>query len=320
MRYVKRVLEVLVPVLLAGVVLFFIVRSWKTSRASAGAEGADGSAGEDLSAVTSITCNNGQETLEFHRDESGQWRWIDEDYPLDSSQVEELASLLSRFSPTVTVDSGESVDLEAYGLDFPSYTAAFTTAAGETTSLCFGSARDDGDYYMKYEDDDTAVYVAGSYLVDKVRRGLYDLCLPEEFPALTAENVTALTIEGSGGSAVYQTRKQGASLRWYHDGADVTGDAQFQAVLEALSSMTFTSCVVWDPAPESLKICGLKAPAVTLSVEYNDANDRACSLTLSVGNRRDEESYFASWSVSAAVYAIPQEAAAPLLAAAPQAD
>lgn len=316
MRYVKRALGVLVPLLLAGVVLFFIVRSWKNARAPGDAEEADASP-ETLSAITALTCNNGRETLTFHRDESGQWRWTDESYPLDSARVEELAGALSRFAPTETEAEGEGLDLEAYGLDFPAYTASYTTAGGETVSFCFGSERDDGAYYMKYGDDDGAVYLAGSYLVEKVRRGLYELCLPEEFPPLSGENISSLTLSGSGGETVYLPVEKGGARRWLCGGDDVTEDPAFRALLEDLSSLTFASCVVWDPAAESLKICGLKSPAVTAAVEYRDANDRACSLTLSVGNRRDEESYFVSWSVSAAVYAVGQESVDGLLAAAP---
>ena len=314
---IKRVLEVLALALIAGVLLFFIVRSWKNAHSPTAEAGTD-VAGEELSAIVAVTCNNGRETLEFHRDESGQWRWTDEDFPLDGSKVEELAGALSRFSPTETAAVGESVDLESYGLDFPSCTAAYTTAGGETVSFCFGSMKDGGEYYyMKYAEDDGTVYLAGSYLVDKVRRGLYEMCLPESFPTLSQENVSSLTFERGGSSVTYRSREAVDTLRWYCGSEDVTEDEAFLAAMEELSSLAFDGCVVWEPASESLKICGLKDPAVKITVEYNDATGHACTLTLSIGNQRDEESYFTSWSVSPAVYALRQDAVKALLALAP---
>lgn len=305
-RGLSRVLETLLLVLCAATLLFFIARSWRSSREAAQAA-ETGATAEDLSAVTSIRCNNGSETLTFTLDEEGQWHWIDESFPLDQDAVAGLLEALTAFTPTVTVASGETVDLASYDLSSPSCAVSYTTLGGETTALQFGKDADNGGAYVKYAEDDSAVYLAGASLMAQIRQSLSDYCVTPTFPALNGDTLKDFTLTAGESSAAYAMREQKGENRWYSGGKDVTDSAAFVAALDELSALSFSECLVWSPVKQSLAICGLDAPQLTLEAGYRDAAGRDCTLTLSIGSARDEDSYFAVWSGSDAILALQKD-------------
>ena len=309
-----RVFQNLLLVLLAAVLLFFIFRSWKNSRVSAENEESGVAVTEDLSAVTSVSCNNGTETLTFSLGEDGQWHWIDDTFPLNSEAVADLVYTLSSFVPTVTVASGETVDLGSYELDSPAYEVSYTTAGGETTALQFGKAADNGGSYVKYADDATTVYLAGATLTKTVTQGLYDYCTLPSFPVLTSETLQFVTFSSAKNSTTYAAKEQKGETRWFLGGRDVTQDAAFTAALDEIRSLSFASCLVWNPVQDSLAICGLEEPHAQITLEYKDDNGRDCALILYVGNERDENHWFASWSASSAIFTLHKGAVDSILA------
>lgn len=312
-RGLVRVLELLLLILCVATLLFFIVRSWRNSRSSA--EEADGGAeAADLSAVTAISCNNGSETLVFSLGEDGKWRWLDESFPVDQDAVGGLLEALTSFTPTVTAASGETVDLATYELDFPTCAVSYTTAGGETTALQFGKSAENGGAYVKYADDDSAVYLAGASLMAQIHQGLGDYCDVPAFPALTTDTMQGLTLSVGEASAAYTVREQKGESRWFLGGKDVTEDAAFSAALEELSALSFSECLVWSPPKASRTICGLIAPKAKLEIAYHDAAGRDCTMTLSIGAERSSGGYFAAWSLNDAIFALDSDAVADILA------
>ncbi len=308
-----RVLETLLLVLAAATILFFIVRSWRNSRPSE--EGAEtGAVTEDLSVINTISCYNGEETLVFTLGEDGRWRWIDESFPLDQEAVSDLLDALTSFVPTVTVASGETVDLGSYELDSPLYEVSYTTLGGETTALQFGKNADNGGAYVKYANDESTVYLSGAALLNQVTQGLYDYCEVPSFPALGSDNLQSVTFSSSKNSASYTAKEQKGETRWYLGSHDATQSASFTAALEELSSLSFSSCLVWEPLEDSLAICGLSEPQGKIEVAYQDAAGRDVTLTVSLGNSRGDSEYFAVWSASNAIFTVRRDAVDSILA------
>lgn len=309
-----RVLETLLLVLAAATILFFIARSWRNSRpAEEGAE-VGTAVTEDLSVITAVSCYNGEEALSFHLTEEGKWSWIQESFPLNQETVADLVESLSTFVPTVTVASGETVDLGSYELDSPLYEVSYTTAGGETTALQFGKNADNGGAYVKYANDESTVYLAGAALVKKVTQGLYDYCVIPSFPALSNDNLQSITFSSSKSGLNYTAKEQKGETRWFLGSHDVTQSVTLIAALEELSSLTFSSCLVWEPLEDSLALCGLQDPKGKLEIAYKDAAGRDVTLTLSLGNPRGDSEYFAAWSASNAIFTVRRDAVDSILA------
>lgn len=299
-----RVLETLLLVLAAATVLFFIVRSWRNSRPVEEGTDAGTVVTEDLSVVNSVSCDNGSEVLTFTLGEDGKWVWIDEAFPLNQEAVGEFVDALTSFVPTVTVASGETVDLGSYELDSPLYEVSYTTRGGETTALQFGKTAENGGAYVKYAGDESSVYLSGSALLKQVKQGLYDYCTLPSFPALNNDTLKSITFSSRKNSATYTVREQKGENHWYLGSNDVTQSIPLISAREEIAALSFSALLVWDPLADSLAICGLTDPFAKLEFTYVDAAGRDVTLTLSIGNERDENSYFATWSASNAVFTI----------------
>ena len=319
-RPLRRLLDMLVPVLIVAVILFAIARSWSINHVPKDQLAAEAAVmqTEDLSAIVSFSCENGTETLSFHLDESGTWRWIDETFPLNSEAVAAFAEELKNFTPTEQVASGENLDLDSYELSTPEHTLRYTTAGGETTTLQFGKTLEDGGTYFKYANNDAAIYVAPVALTTMVHQRLYDLCLTDTFPALNFDTVSKLTLTQGEKSVTYSRRtNDDGSFRWFCGSKDVTENATFLALMEELSTLSYDACLVWNPVADSLTTCGLDEPQLAAALEYTDANQRECDLTLFIGNERSDTQYFAAWSAKSAIYSIRKDAVDGLFAAVP---
>lgn len=320
LRPLRRIFNLLLPVAIVLLLLVLIVRSWTLNHVSKEDLAAE-SAKEivaDLNAITNISCQNGSETLVFHRDENGKWFWIDETFPLDQDAVTEFVEILSTFTPSVAVVSGENLNLDDYDLSTPLYTLVFTTAGGESTTYYFGKSTESGGAYLMSAANGTTVFMAPNNLLDFVKMGLYDYCVTDSFPLFSPENVSSFTIK-SGDSSLLYTRaitEADSAIHWYNRGRDVTENGTFIACMENLISLSYDACLVWNPVEESLDICGLSDPCMTVTIQYADPNQRECELTLSIGNARNDTQYFAAWSAKNAIYAINKSAVNGLLAAA----
>lgn len=318
-RPLRRFLDLLVPIAVVLVILFLIVRSWTINHVSEedlAAETADVMA-KDLSAITNIMCQNGSETLVFHLNEDGKWYWIDETFPLDQDAVNEFADVLTTFTPSTVVASGENLDMDSYELSTPLYTLSYTNAGGNTATYHFGKTSGTGTY-MKVAGNDATVYTAPANLTNLVQKGLYDYCITDSFPLLSPETVSSFTVKGKDTSITYTRAVLDAdsSIYWYNRGRDVTENGTFVACLDNLTSLSYDACLVWNPVEDSLAICGLNDPRMTVTIQYTDPNQRECELVLSIGNERNDTQYFATWSAKNAIYSIDKNAVNGLLAAA----
>ena len=319
-RSLRRIIRLLLPVAIVLLIIFLIVRSWTINHVSKEELAAENvsEAVTDVNAITSLSCQNGTETLAFHLGADGKWYWIDETFPLDQEAVGNFVQLLSTFTPSVTVASGESLNLDDYDLSTPLHTLSFTTAGGETTTYQFGKSTDSGGAYMMTSASSATVFMAPSSLTSLLKKTLYDYCVTDSFPLLSPETVSSFTVKGSEAAITYTRTvlETDSSIYWYNRGRDVTENGTFLACMENLISLSFDSCLVWNPVEDSLKVCGLDQPRLTVTILYTDANQRECELVLFIGNECNDSQYFAAWSAKNAIYSINKTVVNGLLAAA----
>lgn len=319
-RSLRRIIRLLLPFAIVLLLLFLIVRSWTinhVSKEDLAAEVAS-EVTTDPNAIVNFSCQNGSETLAFHLGADGKWYWIDETFPLDQEAVSHFVQILSTFTPSVTVASGESLNLDDYELSTPLYTLSFTTAGGETTTYQFGKSTDSGGTYMMSSANSATVFMAPNNLSSLLKKTLYDYCITDSFPLLSPETVSSFTVKG-GETEITYTRtilEADSTIYWYNRGRDVTENGTFIACMENLISLSYDSCLVWNPVADSLKVCGLDQPRLTVTIQYTDANQRECELVLFIGNERNDSQYFAAWSAKNAIYSINKTAVNGLLAAA----
>lgn len=146
----------------------------------------------DLSRIT-YTYNGQTLTLD---DADGSWTLAeDSDYHLDESACNTMVTALSSLHAKRQLDAQAGED---YGLDAPELTVT-VTAAGQTTTLTFGSSNTvTGDRYVQ-KDGDTALYTVDAsrmacFACDKA--GLFGSFSPAGFAASDVEQVAYTLASG----------------------------------------------------------------------------------------------------------------------------
>lgn len=306
-RPLRRALEHLIPFVIVLVIGLLLAHSWEVNHVSSDERDAEEANAEiqNLGAVVNISFLNGTETLLLHLGEDEVWYWMDETFPLEQETVAGFAAYLASFEPETVAASGKELDLESYDLSSPLYSLSFTTAGGETRRFDFGKSDETGTF-MKSADEDTVIYYAPQELLAIVQTRLYQLCVLPSFPTLDEDHVTALTIRGSEREVNFlrYVNETTAEVTWRQGASDVTQEQSFHTLMDSLQTLSFSECLVWNPVEDSLALCGLTEPQLQLIAQYTDASGRENTLTLFVGNRRNETQYFVTYSEQQAIYAM----------------
>ena len=315
---------------LAAVIAVLGLALWALNRSTAAEEAASSAAADgtiplcsfstaDLSRIT-YTYNGQTLTLD---DADGSWTLAeDSDYHLDESACNTMVTALSSLNAKRQLDAQAGED---YGFDAPELTVT-VTAAGQTTTLTFGSSNTvTGDRYVQ-KDGDTALYTVDAsrtacFAYDKA--GLFGSFSPAGFATSDVEQVTYTL---AGGEKVSLTA--GSELAGDGDEADsasyetvwrFAGDAdtdldqdKVQSMLSALSSYVsgqITPADGADPAAcfayDKAGLFGSFSPAgfATSDVEqvtYTLAGGEKVSLTAGSelagdGDEADSASYETVW-------------------------
>ena len=181
---------------LAAVIAVLGLALWALNRSTAAEEAASSAAADgtiplcsfstaDLSRIT-YTYNGQTLTLD---DADGSWTLAeDSDYHLDESACNTMVTALSSLHAKRQLDAQAGED---YGFDAPELTVT-VTAAGQTTTLTFGSSNTvTGDRYVQ-KDGDTALYTVDAsrtacFACDKA--GLFGSFSPAGFAVSDVEQV-----------------------------------------------------------------------------------------------------------------------------------
>lgn len=188
---------------LATVIAVLGLALWALNRSTAAEEAASSAAADgtiplcsfstaDLSRIT-YTYNGQTLTLD---DADGSWTLAeDSDYHLDESACNTMVTALSSLNAKRQLDAQAGED---YGFDAPELTVT-VTAAGQTTTLTFGSSNTvTGDRYVQ-KDGDTALYTVDAsrtacFAYDKA--GLFGSFSPAGFAASDVEQVAYTLASG----------------------------------------------------------------------------------------------------------------------------
>ena len=215
------------------------------------------------------------------------------------------AWLAARYTAQLEAEE-ESAGVAVLSIDTETVTALGWTYDGETVSLACA----DGQW--SYADSD-ACSIDQSYpqamvdtsLLDAFAYGLYDIIQMEEIPAM--DDVSALTIDGE--TRTMEIRCQEDSGLAYSDdyvwflaeGGDwLALDTDLtESLVEAVTGLTWQSCVSYDASEEDLASYGLDTPAVTAAVtytdneedEYGESQSRTETFTLEIGDYSGESCY-----------------------------
>lgn len=255
---------------LAAVIAVLGLALWALNRSTAAEEAASSAAADgtiplcsfstaDLSRIT-YTYNGQTLTLD---DADGSWTLAeDSDYHLDESACNTMVTALSSLNAKRQLDAQAGED---YGFDAPELTVT-VTAAGQTTTLTFGSSNTvTGDRYVQ-KDGDTALYTVDAsrtacFAASDVEQVAYTLASGEKV-SLTAGSELA----GDGDeadSASYET-----VWRFAGDADTDLDQDKVQSMLSALSSYVSGQITPADGADPAA--CGFDAPLAVVQVTTAD--------------------------------------------------
>ena len=296
-----------------------------------------------------ITFSNGTDTLSFYQEDAIWYYGDDSDFPLQQSYLTNIAGVLTDLTAVRELKISETLD--AYGLEEPVYTVTATDASGEEAKLLIGNQI--GDNYYAMRSGGEVLYTIDGTLVGYLGYDLYEMAELEVFDTLDETTVESISI--TWGSTVLRLEKEtlvteeevettdddgntvtttqpSAEYKWYvvTDGektrlnaAAVVGDEDasslFDALLEALSSLSFDACRDYKASNEALASYGLDAPALIFQVSYT-AGDEASSAEeyrLRIGSEmEDGDYYYAKLDDSDLICGLSAELVAPMMAAA----
>ena len=250
--------------------------------------------------------DNGQITCRFRKDEDG-WKWVDnEAFPLDAAYIEETLAELDAMSASLTPVE-PAVEAADAGLD-DAQRYLTVTVGEETTTLRFGDQKDD-QWYMAVDGQEDTYLVADGF-VQRMNSSIYSMAVLPTLPELTEDNLTVITVRGSDEGQTVRMSKTDEG--WICENRQVT--EQVQAMETALADFTFDSCFNFDPSPDAAPLCGLTAPTATVTVAYVNTVGTETTLTLTLGDLREDGSYYATLNDDTTVYLVSQDKVAAFLA------
>ena len=290
--------RVLLALLAAAVLLCAAL--WAVTRSNAKAEQAASAAAEGSIPLSSFAAEdlehieytyNGQTyTLQYS---GGSWQLAqDPAYHLDESACNTMVTALSSLHAKRQLDAQAGED---YGFDAPELTVT-VTAAGQTTTLTFGSSNTvTGDRYVQ-KDGDTALYTVDAsrtacFACDKA--GLFGSFSPAGFAASDVEQVAYTLASGEKVSLTAGSELAGdgdeADSASYETVWRFAGDAdtdldqdKVQSMLSALSSYVSGQITPADGADPAA--CGFDAPLAVVQVTTADGTK---TLTYASGTDGD---------------------------------
>lgn len=141
--------------------------------------------------ITSMSCVNGEVSMEFSKKDD-QWIVTElPDFPLKQSYPETIAGILESLEATRKFDSPDA--LADYGLDHPSVIVKAADDAGNTVTIYVGNTYD-SEYYAYINEDASTVYTIGSALVENTNHELYDMIELEQYPSLSEDVVASVEL------------------------------------------------------------------------------------------------------------------------------
>ena len=255
----------------------------------------------NLSSFSFTTSDN--QILKFIKN-GENWSYSgDKNFPVNDSLISDITSTLSSMTGKRQVET--SLDKNSdYGLDKPTKTVTVTDSSNHEMTIYFGSSNSiTGDYYI-YTDADTKVYTTESSNYEAFNYSLMDLIAIDSIPSIDATLLKDVTVDKTDGKWKMTYKEAGDSsldytgeLTWF-----VTNPNKSKEGMDSSAASTFTtnvtgittdSCVAYNVKTKDLKKYGLDNPKATVTVNYQESEDKKNkTFTFHIGNKKDDSYYF----------------------------
>ena len=217
---------------------------------------------------------------------SSDWTCADNpNYPLDNTQLDEMAAILGQMTGTRRLVKNND-NMELFGLNDPVAKINFSSATGLSGTLSIGMQNQaTTDYYVYYEGVD-AIFMMSSAYVDYFLKDLMSYVIVPEFPTITLTDVTS--VEYRSAEVSFTTAKLASS------------NSKHSGIISGINSMYVSA--VENPYTEDLAAYGLENPAIEVTYNYESfeggISTGAKSFTLKVGAQDPENDkyYYATIS------------------------
>lgn len=317
MKTQTKQLIALAAVLVVALAVYGGLRAWNNAKEAEETVADETLPLVELSDLTqlSYTTDSG-ETLTFTKDGKTWVSGEEPELPLVQAAISGMETALRGLEYQRVME--EHDELSGYGLDPAGRTVTGTDADGNTCTILLGDQIDyDGIYYAMVDGQDV-VYVVSGDLLDAISYDLMDLAEVETLPEMTEETVKSISLMTSEGELILnketekkqeiQEQETGeadengeaileeviVTTEIYHwflaDGTEIPdGNETLTAVLDELSSLSFSSVHAFRPTAEEVETLGLAHTAAVLSVECTDGTQM--NLTLGAPDESGESCY-----------------------------
>lgn len=257
----------------------------------------------------------------------------DADFPLDSTKI---TSVINGFGTLSAVRELKDIDdLGEYGLDNPQNEVVLTTKDGSAAIYLGAKNTSTGNTYLYLNDEKNTVYVISNDLLSLIPGKKMELAQGEEFPTITASNITNMQIKKDKDS--FTLDKEDESGSWHvtddEDNRYTAEDQTVSTLMSTITGMKFEELV--DYRGEDMAQYGLEHPSAVIKVLYTDAAESGAgedsedsedssssssassvddadnsvekSLILSVGDKSGDGNYYVNVDGSKDVHTMSQE-------------
>lgn len=250
---------------------------------------------------STLTLTHGTESNTFLSGDDG-WSWQEDgDFPVNSSQLDSITSLLSELTASRAFEVADS--LADYGLEDPENVIEVSNEDGESAALLLGSTSGDS-YYCMLEGGEQ-IYLIDSSLHDLLPETLTDLASLAEYPKLTSEITEQVTISGAfdqtftvkevevesedGDSSDSSATEPTTEYHWFLSGdVDVTENSLMTSLRTEINSLEMSSLAAFKPSKKELNAYGINDPTAVLTVDYTEDGETKIS-TLTIGSYDENE-------------------------------
>jgi len=279
----KKTLIILVLVFAGLLALYAGIRMYQKKQ-SAQKRSSDKLIIKNMSDLTSISYNNGQDLSFVKR--NGTWFYEkDSEFPLEQSYLTSMASQFQKIEAVRKLKNGDS--LKDYGLEQPAYTIRVKDKKGTQTTYYIGSAS--GDNYYLTLDDKSTVYTVSADLLSGLSYSLNDMMQTDTFPTLSSGNLKKVVVTSGSREKTYTSKSKN----------------DMDSIAGGLGVFTFGDCQNYSAEDKDLAKYGLNSESrITVDITYKDTETKKTkSLTLYIGSKdKSGENYYVKLKDSKMVY------------------
>lgn len=201
----------------------------------------------------------------------GTWVYdADPEFPIHQVYMEEKAAKLAEIYAEREITGTEN-SKQDFGLENPEVSVTLTLEDGKNYTFLMGKRNETAGAYYMYDKTAGKYYLMDGRFIVAFGDGftLYDLVELEDFPVISAQEITHIYINGEENKNMDN--------------------------LSSVVALDFSEGVNYRASDEEMENYGLSAPQKTLKIEYNktlNALTEEKSYTLLIGKQREDGSYY----------------------------